>query len=93
MAQALGFQVDVIQNADGSVRMGQIKGFNDNILKNPASIGRALNETAFIITDSLSQIHGAYQAEMDKFNVNILDLQEIKYTEPERLYFNLTEGS
>jgi len=93
VAQALGFQVDVIQNADGSVRMGQIKGFNDNILKNPASIGRALNETAFIITDSLSQIHGAYQAEMDKFNVNILDLQEIKYTEPERLYFNLTEGS
>ena len=92
VAQALGFKVDS-EVINGQVVWKGISGFDENVLRNPRAVTAALNATARIITDSLSQIHGAYQAEMAKFNHEVLDLQEIKYDKPKRLYFDLRKGS
>jgi hypothetical protein len=95
VARTLGFEVDSQTNPDGSITFVGITGVNKNIFANPAAITAALNATSQIITSSLNKIHGAYQAEMDKIDINLEDIKDVifeKSPTAEGLYFNLRKG-
>jgi hypothetical protein len=92
VARTLGFEVDSQTNPDGSITFVGITGVNKDIFANPQAITAALNATSKIITSSLNKIHGAYQAEMDKIDINLEDIKDVIFEKKKKargLYFNL----